>query len=198
MKWVEYLQSFTFVISHKSGVTNRVANALSKRFSLLTKMNVEVLGFDEMKELYDDDPNFYEVWRECRAPNLTNHMSKYDEYFIQEGMLFKGIQLCIPRSSMRVNLINDKHYRGLARHYGIYKTLIFLKDKYYWPQMYREVQKFVRSCRICQVIKGVGQITRLYTPISISKKPWSDISMDFVLGLPKTTIGYDSIFCCFG
>ena len=49
MKWVEYLQSFTFVIKHKSGITNRVADALSRRHSLLTEMKVEVLGFDEMK-----------------------------------------------------------------------------------------------------------------------------------------------------
>ncbi len=34
----------------------------------------------------------------------------------------------------------------------------------------------------------------MYTPISILEKPWSDISMDFILGLPRTTRGYDSIF----
>ena len=60
MKWVEYLQSFTFVIKHKSGVTNRVVDALS-RHSLLTEMKVEVLGLDEKKELYDVDPNFSEA-----------------------------------------------------------------------------------------------------------------------------------------
>ena len=64
MKWVEYLQSFTFVIKHKSGVTNRVVDALRRRHSLLTEMKIEVLGFDEMKELYDTDPDFSEVWRE--------------------------------------------------------------------------------------------------------------------------------------
>ena len=58
MKWVEYLQSFTFVIKHKSGVTNRVVDTLSRRCSLLTEMKVEVLGFDEMKYLYDTNPNF--------------------------------------------------------------------------------------------------------------------------------------------
>ena len=91
MKWVEYLQIFTFMIKHKSGVTNRVVDALSRRHSLLTEMKVEILGFDEMKELYVVDPNFFEAWRECKSPNLIDHMSKYDEYFIQEGMLFKGI-----------------------------------------------------------------------------------------------------------
>ena len=63
MKWVEYLQSFTFVIKHKSGVTNRVVDALSRRHSLLTEMQVELLGFDEMKELYDTDPDFSKAWR---------------------------------------------------------------------------------------------------------------------------------------
>ena len=83
MKSVEYLQSFTFVIKHKSGVTNRVANALNRRHSLLTEMKVEVLGFDKMKELYDVDPNFSKAWRVCRAPNPIDDISKYDEYFIQ-------------------------------------------------------------------------------------------------------------------
>ena len=105
-------------------------------------MKVEFLGFDEMKEFYDVDPNFSMFWRECRAPNLTNHLSKYDEYFIQEGMLFKGIQLCIPRSSTRLNLIKEKHSGGLDGHFGIDKTLSLLKENYYWPQMYKDVQNF--------------------------------------------------------
>ena len=39
-----------------------------------------------------------------------------------------------------------------------------------------------------------SQNTCLYTPITIPEKPWSDISMDFALGLPKKVKGYDSIF----
>ena len=75
-------------------------------------MKVAVLGFAELKDLYDSDPDFSKMWRECRAPSLTGQLSKYDEYFIQEGILFRGIQLCIPRSSMRLNLIKEKHCGG--------------------------------------------------------------------------------------
>ena len=127
------------MIKHKSGVTNWVVDALRRRHSLLTEIKVEVLGFDEMKELYDTNPDFSKMWRECRAPNLTDHISKYDEYFIQEGMLFKGIHLCIPRSSMSFSLIKEKVYGGLAGHFGIDYTLSLLKDKYYWPKMYKDV-----------------------------------------------------------
>ena len=34
----------------------------------------------------------------------------------------------------------------------------------------------------------------LYTPHPIPSMPWVDISMDFIIGLPKTSKGKDSIF----
>src|SRR5271168_2737977 len=95
---------------------------------------------------------------------------------------------------MRTNLIKEKHNSGLDGHFGIDKTLSLLKERYFWPQLYKDVQKFVRSCGVCQVAKGVSQNTGLYTPITIPEKPWSDISMDFSLALPRKARGNDSIF----
>ena len=54
---------------------------------------------------------------------------------------------------MRLNLIKEKHCGGLARHFQIDKTLILVKNKYYWLQMYEDVQKFVKSCGVSQVEK---------------------------------------------
>ena len=40
-------------------------------------------------------------------------------------------QLCIPRSSMRENLIKEKHSGGLAGHFGRDKTIALVAKNYY-------------------------------------------------------------------
>jgi len=54
-KWVEFLQSFSFVAKHKKGSTNMVADALSRRHSLLAMMETRVLGFQFIRDLYQED-----------------------------------------------------------------------------------------------------------------------------------------------
>ena len=61
LKWVEFLQSYTFFLKHKKGKSNRVVDALSRRHLLLTKMQIEVVGFKELTNLYPKYPNFAEV-----------------------------------------------------------------------------------------------------------------------------------------
>jgi hypothetical protein len=60
--------------------------------------------------------------------------------------------------------------------------------------MRTDVKKFVDRCIICQHTKGKRQNTRLYKPFPIPERPWETVSMDFVLGLPRTQRGCDLIF----
>jgi hypothetical protein len=54
---------------------------------------------------------------------------------IQEGLFFKGNQLCIPKCSMRDNLLKENHSGGLAGHFGHDKMFAQLRSSYYWPAM---------------------------------------------------------------
>jgi hypothetical protein len=143
--------------------------------------------------MYQEDPDFKEAY-EAYENYLLRDNPLWEEYLIQYGLFFKGSQFCIPRCSMRDNLLKEKHSGGLANHFGHDKTFAQLNSLYYWPGMRADVNKFVDRCKICQHAKGKIQNTGLYQPLPIRERPWDAISMDFVMGLPRTQKGSDSIF----
>ena len=80
--------------------------------------------------MYLEDPNFAKAWKACTVP-ITLDRIKWLNFIIQDGMSFKGNQLCIHRSSMRENLIKEKHSGKLARHFGQDKTIALVVENYY-------------------------------------------------------------------
>ena len=68
-----------------------------------------------------------------------------------------------------------------------------MECQFYWPGLKRGVAKIVGQCRTCQLAKHRKQNTGLYTPLPMPDHLWQDVSMDFVLGLPRTFRKHDSI-----
>lgn len=182
--WTTYLQQFTFVIKHQSGSQNKVADALSRRHALVSTLRVSVTGFECFAELYPSDPFFSTIWTDLSRGVRT-------DFSLVDGFIFKDNRLCVPTCSLRLQIIKELHNEG---HVGRDRTLKLVTDSYFWPTLRRDVERFVVRCTTCQMGKGQASNAGLYLPLPIPTQPWSHISMDFVLGLPRTHRGHDSIF----
>jgi hypothetical protein len=56
------------------------------------------------------------------------------------------------------------------------------------------MRRYVSRCTSYNKAKFRLNPHGLYIPLSVPSVPWEDISIDFVLGLPRTKRGRDSIF----
>lgn len=172
------------MIKHQSGKTNKVADTLSRRHSLVVTMQVSVPNFTILPDQYKDDHYFGTIWSSLQAGLRS-------EFLLHEGYIFRGSQLCLPDSSLRLKVIKELHEEG---HVGRDRTLQLVMESYFWPSLRRDVYRFVARCVVCQRSKGHASNSGLYLSLPIPTQPWTDVSMDFVLGLPRTQRGNDSIF----
>ncbi|KAL1203462.1 RNA-directed DNA polymerase-like protein [Cardamine amara subsp. amara] len=185
-KWLEFVETFPYVIKYKKGKENIVADALSRRYALITTMEAKVMGFEHIKLSYETDPEFQETYKGTSKAALGR-------FYQQDGFLFREKRLCIPQGSMRELILREAHGGGLMGHFGRDKTLSVVMEHFFWPHLKRDVERFCSKCITCLKAKSRSHPYGLYMPLPIPHLPWVDISMDFVLGLPQVN-HKDSIF----
>uniref|UniRef100_A0A2N9HNA1 Uncharacterized protein n=1 Tax=Fagus sylvatica TaxID=28930 RepID=A0A2N9HNA1_FAGSY len=186
-QWMEFIETFPYVIKYKQGKENIVADALSRRYALISTLNAKLLGFEYVKELYVNDDDFASVFAACEK-------AAFGKFYRLDGYLFRENRLCVPNSSMRELLVREAHGGGLMGHFGVRKTLDVLHEHFFWPKMKRDVERVCSRCVTCRQAKSRVLPHGLYTPLPVPSAPWVDISIDFVLGLPRSRKGRDSIF----
>jgi hypothetical protein len=79
-------------------------------------------------------------------------------------------------------------------HSGVKKTEEVFATHFFWPKMRQDVERFMTRCTTCQKAKSRLNPYGFYMPLPVPSTHWADISMDFVLGLPRTKRERDSIF----
>ncbi|PKI61143.1 hypothetical protein CRG98_018463 [Punica granatum] len=63
---------FPYVIQYKQGKENVVADALSRRYALLSTLDAKLFGFEHIKNLYADDHEFCKEYRTCEKTPCGN------------------------------------------------------------------------------------------------------------------------------
>jgi hypothetical protein len=125
---------------------------------------------------------------------LAVTQSNTQGYSLVDGLIrFKGKIWIGKNSALQTKLIHSFHGSTLGGHSDIQATHHRLNKVFYWQGMQQDVESFVKQCVICQQAKHeLCKYPGLFQPLPLPQSSWSDISMDFIEGLPSSN-GYSVI-----
>jgi hypothetical protein len=127
---------------------------------------------------------------EDKYNKIVKNIEKEEKYIIKKGILYKIKEdklLKIIRKYEFEGLMYMMHNHELLAHFGIKAIQDKIREKYYWKNMAKDIETYIKSCDNCQRRGKLMGKNELHT-IKV-KEPFYQIGIDFVGPLPVTEKG---------
>jgi len=213
-RWSQFLQTYDMDVKYLKGTQNIVADNLSRKpmsdqekeaskdedieaeelFNCtVSTTSLHQTFLDEIRHAYSKDKKIERTIAEIKMGKSFQH------YKYQNGLLYMigedQNRIVVPRvESLTTKILKQHHDIPIAGHLGEHKTYEDIRKHFYWQGMHRTVKLYVKTCPVCQMYKSSKQKpTGLTMPLPIPNRPWEVITMDFIVKLPESPDGFDSI-----
>jgi hypothetical protein len=217
MRWLELIKDYELEIHYHPGKVNVVADALSRKASChcltarasdttlcqemeklnlgmiqhgtLSQLKLESILLQRIIDAQRSDKGMRYIHEKIKA-GKANCFRKDDQ-----GIVWFNNRIVVPKNDdVRQQILDEAHLSRYSIHSRSTKMYHDLKQHYWWTKMKIEIARYVAKCDTCRRVKAIHMKTA--GPLQSLPVPtwkWEDISMDFIVGLPRTTKGFDSI-----
>lgn len=187
-----YINQFINEIHLISTARNYIADALSR--DIVRTNVIELFKKSQISIVRIANEQTTDEW--CsKLEQCTDYVKKLQTVNNTTCLIwFKKIEdekflICVPKKSVE-RVIGSIHN---TVHLGVTKTVLAIKQKYFWPTMYKDIRNYIKYCTICQQQKH----NRMpYLPVKLIEQPdsrFTIIHMDIMGPLPETVTGYKYI-----
>jgi hypothetical protein len=215
-RWLELIKDYELEIHYHLGNANVVADALSRKASChcltmktsditlcqeMEKLNLGMIQHGTLNHLKLESVLLQRIIDAQRSDEGMKHIQERIEAGKancfrkdDQGVVWFNNRIVVPKNDeVRQQILDEVHLSRYSIHPRSTKMYHDLKQHYWWMNMKIEIARYVARCDTCRRIKAkhmktAGPLQSL--PIPTWK--WEDISMYFIVGLPRTTKGYDS------
>jgi hypothetical protein len=176
--------------------------------SLNTLSSTALLGTSLLQDIassYANYPFFNRLQKQLIASTHRNDNTLTTNSFRwtsdQRGLLWhydvvgRPARLAVPDPKHQLILLKEAHDSRLTNHQAAQATLSILQKGYFWFRMQLTVDKYVRSCQLCQRERVTTPLkSGLMQPLPTPNRKWHTVGMDFVTKLVPTARGFDAIY----
>jgi hypothetical protein len=199
-RWIMDLQEYNLTIKHRPGKANTKADLLSQRAGfpkgendnedvILLKENhfrkVEIRLNEESREWLDLRSEIKKIHQRYYDKQVERGIKQKDPNFKKDdinGYWTWKERIYVPiNQTLRERAIRWCHDEPMAGHPGITKTLELTTRTFWWPNMKKDIEKYIKACHKCQISKPDRQPRAApLQPNEIPSEPWAVISIDLI------------------
>jgi hypothetical protein len=219
-RWLELIKDYDLEVHYHPSKANVVADALIRKAHCscssveafnetlcweMRRLNLEIISQGDLNHLSVEATLRNDiVLAQQRSKGvriikqeITQGDGKYKCFQVDaERILWFNERIVVPKDhKLHKQILDEAHLSKFSMHPGSTKMYQDLKQNFWWTRMRREIAKYVSECDICQRVKASHLKTAsILQPLSIPSWKWEDISIDFIVGLPNTSLRHDSIW----